>query len=175
MSPLSVFPWPFSTAFAVVALALATVGIYGIISYSVTQRVHEIGIRLAVGAQPSSILRDVLGRGGKMALLGIAAGLAVSLGPDILNEIVAVRDQRNRSPHFCRGWRVTPRRVASRLLGTGAEGDAHRSDGWRCGTSDGEASGGACELWVTAKRGPSTASRAAQTPREEKSAGLRSG
>jgi predicted permease len=74
------FPMVLLAAFAVLALALATVGIYGVISYSTSQRVHEIGIRLALGAQPSSILRDVLGRGGKMALAGIALGVGASLG-----------------------------------------------------------------------------------------------
>jgi len=66
--------------FAGIALLLATIGIYGVVSYLVDQRTHEIGIRVALGAQRRDILRIVFGQGGTMALLGIALGLAASLG-----------------------------------------------------------------------------------------------
>ena len=66
--------------FAALAVALACVGIYGVISYLVGQRTQEIGIRMALGAQGGDILYLVLGEGTKMALLGAAVGIAASLG-----------------------------------------------------------------------------------------------
>jgi putative ABC transport system permease protein len=66
------------SVFAVVALVLAAVGIYGMMSYAVTQRNREIGIRLALGAQRQSILRLILKRAIILALIGVAAGLLLS-------------------------------------------------------------------------------------------------
>jgi len=66
-------------AFAALGLVLACVGIYGVVSYSVCQRTHEIGIRLALGAERGDVVKIVIAQGLRSALIGIAAGVAAAL------------------------------------------------------------------------------------------------
>jgi predicted permease len=73
------FPMLLLVAFAVLALLLACVGIYGVISYAMAQRVRELGIRMALGAVQRDVLQMVLGHGLRLALIGVAAGAAVAL------------------------------------------------------------------------------------------------
>ena len=122
--------------FAAVALALAAVGVYGVISYAVARRTHEIGIRMALGARRADVLRLVIGRSLGLTACGIVAGLAGAL---LLSGLMASLLYGVPPTDL-----LTFAGVALLLSGVGALASylpARRAmavdPGWRCGGSEG--------------------------------------
>jgi putative ABC transport system permease protein len=88
ISNLRSITWIF-IAFAIVALILAAIGIYGLVSYSVSQRTYEISVRMAIGAGSGSVVRMILFQSLRIALFGVASGLIVAfLGTRALSDLL---------------------------------------------------------------------------------------
>ena len=78
-----------TSLFAVVALALATIGLYGIVSYAVARRSREVGIRMSLGAEPGRVVREIVWEGMALALVGALAGMALALvGAQVLRSLL---------------------------------------------------------------------------------------
>ena len=92
-----VYSWLFGV-FAMVAILLAAAGMYGTISYAVSQRTQEIGIRMALGAEPGQVLRKVLLGGMAVASVGVAAGMAGALSTATLLRTLRLWTRRTKIP-----------------------------------------------------------------------------
>ena len=105
------------TLFSSVALVLAAVGLYGVISYSVAQRTSEIGIRISMGAQSADVLKLILGQGLRLGLFGVAAGAAGALA---VTRLIRLAYGPFQLGNLARGMvEEVPRKVLAEQLGSG--------------------------------------------------------
>ncbi len=103
--------------FAVVALLLAIAGVYGVMAYTVNQRVPEIGLRVALGASPVDVMRLVLREGALLVVIGLAVGAALSVRGRAVHQRIAVRRVGARSAGVrCRSALVTIAALAACLI-----------------------------------------------------------
>ena len=117
------------TTFGLLALGLASIGLYGVLAYSVNRRKREIGLRMALGATRASVLRMILREGMSLVMTGVIIGFVAALGGWALAEQDAVRHRRERSAERRGGCAHPVGSRAAGLLSAGAMGHAGRSSG----------------------------------------------
>ncbi len=116
------------SGFAILALVIACVGLYGTVSYNVARRTGEIGIRMALGAQRGRVVRMVLREVLVLAAVGLAIGIGTALAHLEIRGIVFVRNEAQRSSGAYDGGGDPAGRGASGRVHACAEGVANRSD-----------------------------------------------
>ena len=129
------FGWMFSI-FGAVALVLASIGVYGVLSYAVSQRTQEIGVRMALGASRQNVFALIVSQGAKLAGIGILCGV---VGAAAVTRVVgepALQRQRDRSAQFRRHRRLPRARRPARELHPGAPRHRRRSDCRACAPSN---------------------------------------
>ena len=123
-------------SFAAVALLLAVVGIYGVMSYAVTQRRREIGVRMALGAQKSDVLGLIIHGGLRLTLLGVAIGLAGAFALTRYLSSLLYSVKATDPLTFLGVVAALIRRGPARLLAARAARGATSIRWWRCDTND---------------------------------------
>ena len=116
-------------SFGVLALLLAAVGIYGVMSHMVAGRMREIGLRMAIGAQRADVRRLILRQGMMLAAIGSIVGLAIAFGGAQLLKTMLYGVSPSDPDHVFARRLPLVRRGAFRLLDSGAPRHARRSDG----------------------------------------------